>query len=191
VEGCGVVAVAGAEVRAAAVDGAEIPVVEVFLPAAVILAAAAPGVVGDMKPKVFINQVDDAKVVDAIARAERQTSGEIRVFISEHEALDALAEAKKQFTLLGMQKTEQRNGVLIFIAPKSQTFAVVGDVGVHTKSGDNFWDTTTGKMRALFKDGKLTEALLAGIESIGEVLKEHFPCAKDDRNELPNELEGG
>ena len=144
-----------------------------------------------MKPKVFISQVDDAKIVEAIARAERQTSGEIRVFISEQEAPDALAEAKKQFTLLGMEKTEQRNGVLIFIAPKSQTFAVVGDVGVHSKCGANFWDATAGRIRALFKEGKFTEALLAAIESIGEVLKGHFPCAKDDRNELPNDLEGG
>jgi uncharacterized membrane protein len=144
-----------------------------------------------MKPKVFIHQVDDAKIVEAIARAERQTSGEIRVFVSEDEAADALAEAKRQFTLLGMEKTEQRNGVLIFIAPKSQTFAVVGDVGVHAKCGENFWEGTAGKMRAFFKDAKFTEGLIVGVESIGEVLKGHFPCAADDRNELPNELEGG
>lgn len=144
-----------------------------------------------MKPKIFINQVDDAKIVDAIARAERQTSGEIRIYISEQEAPDPLAEAKKQFTLLGMEKTEQRNAVLIFIAPKTQTFAIVGDTGVHTKCGENFWDATAAKMRAHFKESKFTEALLIGIDSIAEALKTHFPCAPNDRNELPNTLEGG
>ena len=155
------------------------------------MAAEGLAAVGDMKPKIFINQVDDAKIVDAIARAERQTSGEIRVYISEQEAPDPLEEAKKQFTLLGMEKTAQRNAVLIFIAPQSQTFAIVGDRSVHLKCGDNFWEVTATKMRVLFKDAKFTEALLVGIESIADVLKAHFPCAKDDRNELPNNLEGG
>jgi uncharacterized membrane protein len=156
----------------------------------VILAGAAREAVGDMKSKVFISELDDAKIVDAIAKAELQSSGEIRVFISEHEIPDALAEAKRQFTALGMEKTALRNAVLIYIAPKSQTFAVVGDSGVHAKCGDGFWDATATQMRALLKEGKFTEALLAGIRSIGNVLKEHFPGAKDDRNELPNEIEG-
>jgi uncharacterized membrane protein len=144
-----------------------------------------------MKPKIFINQVDDAKIVDAIARAERQTSGEIRVYISEQDAPDALAEAKKQFTLLGMEKTAQRNAVLIFIAPKTQTFAIWGDRAVHLKCGENFWEVTATRMRPLFKESKFTEALLLAIQTIGEVLKTHFPCAPNDRNELPNTLEGG
>src|SRR5687767_556586 len=106
--GCGAVAAIGLEVRAEAAAGMEVRAAGVFPPAAATLAAEALAAVGDMKPKIFINQVDDAKIVDAIARAEAQTSGEIRVFISEQEAPDSLSEAKKQFTLLGMDKTEQR-----------------------------------------------------------------------------------
>jgi uncharacterized membrane protein len=164
-------------------------VAEVFPPAAAILAAAERGAVGDMKPKRFFDALDDAKIVEAIANAELQTSGEIRVFVSEHEVIDALSEAKRQFTRLGMQKTAERNGVLIYIAPHSQTFAVVGDSGVHAKCGDDFWDATATKMRASLKEGKYTEALLSGIESIADVLKQHFPRRPDDRNELPNEIE--
>jgi uncharacterized membrane protein len=66
---------------------------------------------------------------------------------------------------------------------------VVGDSGVHAKCGDDFWDATATKMRASLKEGKYTEALLSGIESIADVLKQHFPRRPDDRNELPNEIE--
>jgi uncharacterized membrane protein len=175
---------AAGEVRLAAIRA------EVFRREAGILAEEAPGVVGNMQTKVFINELDDRRIVDAIGRAEAQTSGEIRVYISEHEIPDALAEAKRQFAAMGMEKTALRNGVLIYIAPKSQTFAVVGDSGVHAKCGEDFWDATATQMRALLKEGKYTEALLAGIQNIGEVLKRHFPRATDDRNELPNEIEG-
>jgi uncharacterized membrane protein len=45
-------------------------------------------------------------------------------------------------------------------------------------------------MRALLKESKFTEALLSAIQSIGEVLKQYFPRANDDRDELPNQIEG-
>jgi uncharacterized membrane protein len=162
----------------------------VFHRAAEILAGEGLGAVGNMTPRVFINELDDARIVEAIAKAELQSSGEIRVFISEHEVADALVEAKKQFAALGMEKTAQRSGVLIYIAPKSQTFAVVGDSGVHAKCGEHFWDATATQMRSLFKEGKFTDALLVAIQNIGDVLKEHFPRGGDDRNELPNQIEG-
>lgn len=183
-------AVGGQVARVGAVGRAVVVLAEVFPRAAGILAAEAPGAVGNMTPRIFINELDDVRIVDAIAKAELQSSGEIRVFVSEHEVADALVEAKKQFTVLGMEKTAQRNGVLIYIAPKSQTFAVVGDSGVHAKCGEHFWDATAMQMRALLKEGKFTEALISAIQSIGEVLKQHFPRANDDRNELPNQIEG-
>jgi uncharacterized membrane protein len=143
-----------------------------------------------MEPRVFISQLDDAKVVKAIAEAESQTSGEIRVFIASHEVTDALAEAKNQFARMGMEKTAERNGVLIYVAPRSQTFALVGDAAVHQKCGDDFWNATADQMRAHFKEGRFADGLLAGIQSVGDVLARHFPHRDDDRNELPNEIEG-
>jgi uncharacterized membrane protein len=143
-----------------------------------------------MKPRIFINQLDDQKIIDAIAHAELQTSGEIRIFISSHEIPDALPEAKRQFTQMGMQNTAERNAVLIYIAPKSQTFAIVGDTAIHAKCGENFWNDTAAQMRAHLKQNQFTQALLTAIASIGALLAQHFPHRPDDRNELPNQLEG-
>jgi uncharacterized membrane protein len=144
-----------------------------------------------MKPKYFISQLDDQKIVDAIAAAELRTSGEIRVFIAADAIADALPEAKRQFTAMGMEKTAERNGVLIYIAPKSQTFAVVGDQGVHAECGEQFWNATANQMKSLLKENKFTEALLVSITNIAEVLARHFPRRDDDRDELPNQIEGG
>jgi uncharacterized membrane protein len=143
-----------------------------------------------MKPKFFISQLDDAKIVAAIAEAEAQTSGEIRVFISSDQVPEALPEAKRQFTKMGMEKTAERNGALIFIAPKSQTFAIVGDTGVHAKCGEDFWNATAEQMRIHFKENRFTEAVLVAIQNTGAILQKHFPRRADDRNELPNEIEG-
>jgi uncharacterized membrane protein len=155
------------------------------------LAVEAREAVGEsfMEAKRFINQLNDGKIVAAIAEAESGTSGEIRVFVTEHEAADALKEARTQFTRMGMEKTAERNGVLIYVAPKSQTFAVVGDAGVHAKCGENFWDATAAKMQTSFKEEKFVEGLIEGIRSVGEILGRHFPRKGDDWNELPDSVE--
>ena len=92
-----------------------------------------------MNHKEFINQLDEQRILDAIGRAEKMTSGEIRVYISHKERHDALAFAKRRFQELGMTKTRERNAVLIYIVPRTQQFAVVGDIGIHQKCGNEFW----------------------------------------------------
>jgi uncharacterized membrane protein len=73
-----------------------------------------------MKPKHFLEALDDDAIVRAIGEAENRTSAEIRVFVTEKLAQDVVAEAQKQFLRMGMTKTEQRNGVLIYFAPKAR-----------------------------------------------------------------------
>jgi uncharacterized membrane protein len=88
-----------------------------------------------------------------------------------------------------MTKTRDRNGVLIFVAPRAQKFAVIGDLGVHEKCGDLFWQTLTQAMRAHFQAENFTDAVLHAIRETGELLAQHFPRRPNDRNELPNTVE--
>ena len=78
-----------------------------------------------------IPPIDDTRVVAAIAAAEARTSGEIRVFISSAKAEEPVVAAERQFERMNMTQTAARNGVLIFLAPASHTFAVVGDNNIH------------------------------------------------------------
>ena len=162
--------------------------VEDFPEEAVRLAAVVPEEAGNMHTKDFVHLLDEKAIASAIAEAEKRTSGEIRVFVSEREVQDAVKEAENQFVALGMTKTAERNGVLIYFAPKSQKYAVIGDTGVHQRCGQDFWQHITAKMTPLLKEGKFSEAVLLAIREIGEVLAREFPMKADDKNELPNQI---
>ena len=141
-----------------------------------------------METKQFLRALDDAAIARAIGEAEKKTSGEIRVFVSELVVTDAVAEGQKEFMSLGMTKTALRNGVLIFFAPRTQAFSIIGDEGVHKKCGQRFWEELTDRMRPLLKAGKFTEAIVASVEQIGAALAKEFPFLPGDRNELPNTI---
>ena len=133
--------------------------------------------------------IDQPKVVAAIAAAERRTSGEIRVLLARHAAPEPVPAAQRHFDRLGMTQTRDRNGVLIFLAPRSRTFAVIGDTGVHEKCGDAFWRELAAAMENHFRAGDFTAGLVHAIDRAGALLAEHFPRAPDDRNELPDQIE--
>jgi uncharacterized membrane protein len=111
-----------------------------------------------------IPAIDEARVVAAIADAERRTSGEIRIFISRRKVDAPVAEAQRHFERMGMTQTAARNGVLIFLAPASHTFAVIGDRAIHEKCGDAFWRELADAMTGHFRRGHFTDGLLLGIE---------------------------
>ena len=72
------------------------------------------------------------QIVAAIKEAEKNTSGEIRVHIDKKCKEDVLDRAAFLFDTLSMQKTAERNGVLIYIATEDRQLAILGDV-VSTK----------------------------------------------------------
>jgi uncharacterized membrane protein len=150
------------------------------------LAAAAQEGAGNMKTRHFVAKLDRRRIESAIAEAELKTSGEIRVMIHHQPVEDAVAFARREFVRLGMQKTKERNAVLIFVAPVSQKFALIGDEGVHRQCGDAFWQELASAMQNHFRAGDHTAAMLEGIARAGELLARHFPRRPDDKNELPD-----
>lgn len=143
-----------------------------------------------MTRKTFLNGLDDARVIAAIGAAERLTSGEIRVFVASGPVPDGLRAAQAEFVRLGMEKTRERNGVLIYVAPQSRAFAVVGDVGVHARCGEAFWTEVAATMREHLQNSCYTEALLSAIARVGALLATHFPRSPDDVNELSDQITG-
>src|SRR5581483_622820 len=128
-----------------------------------------------MKAKEFLNQLERDEIVSAIRKAEHKTSGEIRIFITRQEPADPIDAAQKQFRLLAMDRTAHRNGVLIFVAPRARRFAVIGDVAVHERCGDEFWRETAAEMSSHFQRAEFTRGLLHGIQKAGALLARHFP----------------
>jgi uncharacterized membrane protein len=137
-----------------------------------------------MRTKDFLEKLDHDRIVRAIAAAEAKTSGEIRVFVQRGEIVDIMAAARARFQKLGMTRTRERNAVLIFVAPRAQKFALIGDEGVHAKCGEAFWQHLVEAMQTHFKVENFTDAVVHAISETGRLLAEHFPRRRDDRNEL-------
>ena len=145
-----------------------------------------------MRTDEFLGKLDDERIVGAIRAAEQETSGEIRVFVQRGTLEgDALPAAQRQFSNLGMQKTKERNGVLIFVAPRARKFAVIGDEGVHQKCGEEYWTRLVDSMGEHFRNEDFNRALLEAIERTGDLLAQHFPKTGGGPNELPDEIVEG
>jgi uncharacterized membrane protein len=128
-----------------------------------------------MHPKKLIKQLPHDTLVAAIRDAELKTSGQIRVLISHKSVADPMAAAQKEFIRLGLNKSPEQNGVLIFVAPRTHKFAVIGDTGVHAKCGDAFWQELAKAMTEYFRKSEFTEGIIHGVRKAGELLAEHFP----------------
>lgn len=127
----------------------------------------------------------------AVQQAEQQTSGEIRVFVDDYCKEDVLDRAAFVFSKLGMEKTEQRNGVLIYVALDDRKFAIIGDAGIHAWVGDIFWKEVKEGMAAFFKEGRIIDGVEYAVLETGMRLKEFFPRSPDDRNELTDDVHFG
>ena len=131
---------------------------------------------------------DQQRVVHAIARAERRTSGEIKVHVEDRCPGDAMARARALFQRLGLHRTRERNGVLVYIAAADHKFAILGDQGIHAATGDAFWHGAAGKMKVALTSGSLGDGLVAAIAAVGETLAQLFPARRHDDNQLSNEI---
>jgi len=144
-----------------------------------------------MKSLSFLFSEEEKYIVASIQEAERNTSGEIRVFIeSKCKYVDALDRAKEVFESLEMHKTKFRNAALIYIATKDRQIAVFGDKGIYEKSKDeSFWKGVVALLKEAFKAGNYAKGIAAAVLEMGELLKIHFPYEdKGDENELPDEI---
>lgn len=139
----------------------------------------------------FFSPLDQEAIRVAIMNAELDTSGEIRVHIEDSFKGDVLDRTSYLFTKLGMHKTEQRNGVLIYLAVKNRRFAIVGDAGINSVVPENFWDDIKLIMLSYFREGDFVKGLTEAIQKAGIQLKKHFPYKRGDVNELPDDISFG
>ena len=78
-----------------------------------------------MAVKDFFIESQKQEISKSIERAELNTSGEIRVHLEDTCKTEPLKRAIEVFEKLAMHQTEQRNGVLFYLAVKDKKFAVM------------------------------------------------------------------
>ncbi len=131
---------------------------------------------------------EQEQIANTIADAEKATSGEIRIAVEKHCHGSVFERATEYFAKLDMDKTAQRNGVLIYLASEDHKFAIIGDKGINNVVPEDFWETTQVAMKAHFSSGNLAEGIIAGVALAGEKLALFFPHQSGDVNELPNDI---
>ena len=134
-----------------------------------------------MKVKHFLSEIEHARLHAAIKAAEEGTSGDIVVVISHKRVEDPLAAAHHEFRRLHLETATDKDNFLLFLAPKSQKFAVVGGTALHDKVGQAWWNHLSTLLTLHFKEGRYMDGLVEAIEQVGQKLKAHFPAQAIDR----------
>jgi|ERR1035437_2844339 uncharacterized membrane protein len=138
--------------------------------------------------KNFFSEREKEEIVDAIAKAELNTSGEIRVHVEDSCKENVFKRGVTVFTKLKMNKTELKNGVLFYFSVKNKKFAIVADKGINDVVKPDFWNEIKEQMQTDFLSQNFTTGLCKAIKTTGIQLAEYFPLAADDKNELSNEI---
>jgi uncharacterized membrane protein len=138
-----------------------------------------------MKTTQFLHLLDHDRILAAIREAESRSRGEVRVHVTNQKPEDVQKAAAAQFERLGMAATALRNGVLIYVAPVVQQFAVIGDLAIHERGGPGFWPAIAQVMEEDFRAGRFTDGIVKGVSRAGDALATHFPRTDQaDANEL-------
>ena len=106
--------------------------------------------------------------------SERQVEQEVK-----EAALAAFYEEK-------LYKTEQQNGILLYISVLEQKVWILADSNIIYKIDQQEWDVLVEHLTDGIKKGERCEAICRTVQSIGQILKTHFPYQEDDRDELHN-----
>ncbi len=136
----------------------------------------------------FLTDEQERRIIRAIADAENQTSGEVRVHIEQRCNKDPLERAARIFHELGMDETELQNGVLIYIATEDHKASIYAGKGIHKQVEDGFWSDVLSTILEYFKREEYESGITEGVNRVGTKLKELFPYKKGDVNELSDEI---
>jgi uncharacterized membrane protein len=141
--------------------------------------------------RALLSDGDLEAVMRAVGQAEEHTSAEIRVHLDHRCPGDALQRAIKIFERLGMHKTAQRNGVLVYISVTDRKLAIVGDTGIHERVGEAYWQGLVAGVLLRMREQGPRDCLLHAVAEVGRALGHHFPRRPGDKNELSDEVSVG
>ena len=139
---------------------------------------------------------DELKDIQSAADVvERNTVGEIVLsFRNKKSLLEKLYSnhelAMKDFNRLGVHKTKERTGVLVFLIFEEKYFDIIADEGLFVKIPDDTWNNMEEKLKEEFRNKNYSAGIIALINEMGEVLSREFPtrAGADNDDEIQNEI---
>ncbi|GEP08338.1 TPM domain-containing protein [Methylobacterium gnaphalii] len=95
--------------------------------------------------------------------------------------------ARREFEARGLVGTENRTGVLIYVALAERHAEIVADEAVRARIPDEAWREVIAELTEAAGRGALGPGLLAAVGRVGSTLADALP-AGPTRNELPNRV---
>ncbi len=135
----------------------------------------------------MLSELDEQRIVRAIADAERGNRAEVRVHIEPECAGDALQRARSVYAKLGLARTNDDTAVLLYVAPRSRVAAVFSGAGVPDQA-PNFWQAVVQGVADGYREDKPADAIVAALNRVGDVLR--LVVGGQDRhgNELADQI---
>lgn len=143
------------------------------------------------KKKPLLPESVCTAVAAAVKAAEQTTRGEIRVYVeSRCPMVNPVDRCAELFVQLGMHRTQEANGVLIYLALHDRQFGIVGDRGINSLVGGNaYWESLAADLKTSLQSGDIGGGICTCVQSVGKSLAQYFPYAGGDNpNELPDEI---
>ena len=94
----------------------------------------------------------------------------------------------EQFMALGLHRTRDRTGVLLYVSVAERRAEVFADDGIHAKAPPEVWGEVVDRLIGGLKRGAPADGFVAAIERTGEILAAYLPPRDDDTDELANDL---
>ena len=133
-------------------------------------------------------------IAGAIAEHEKRHRGELRFVVEAELGTLALlrdvaprARAVELIPKLGVDRTQERTGVLVYVLLADQRVEIVADQGIAAKVATAEWQAACALMQDAFRAGRFQEGSVAGVKAISALLETHFPAAGENANELPDQ----
>ena len=111
----------------------------------------------------YFSKIDLVKIREACTKAEKTTSGEIRVSIlqkrtKKQKELPIRDIALQEFYSIGMDKTRDKTGILIFILLKEKQFQIIADEGINNQVDPDTWQKEADSLVNILRTKSIQKA---------------------------------
>src|SRR5687767_6880716 len=86
------------------------------------------------------------------------------------------------------RRTVGRTGILIYLSMAERRAEIVADEAITKVTTPETWGEAMAALLVEVKAGRPADGIVAAVERVGEVLKQHFPRLETDTNEIPDKL---
>jgi uncharacterized membrane protein len=76
--------------------------------------------------------------------------------------------------------------VLLYLLLAERNVEIVADRGFNGKVAPTEWEAVCRRMESALGEGRHADAVVAGVESLSQIIARHFPPAPGRRNALPD-----